>query len=327
MKISYYLPVRILSNQDLERQFHNWTAEKIEEKIGVRTRHIAGEHETATDMACAAAEDVLRGYDREQIDFVLLCTQSPDYCLPTSACLVQDRLKLRTDIGALDFNLGCSGYIYGLALAKALIESGLAGNVLLCTAETYSKYMHPQDHSNRSIFGDAAAATLVGRDDARKIQQFELGTNGQGLANLIVRNSGARAKAPRGRNNPAEPAAEFNQDDYLYMNGPEIFNFTIENVPKVVDRVLSKNQMTLDAIDYVIFHQANKYMLDYLRRKINIPKEKFWNNMLDCGNTVSSTIPIALKDGLDAGVLKAGQKVLLVGFGVGYSWGGTIMEL
>lgn len=325
--IEYYLPEKILTNYDLEKEYPDWSALRIEEKIGVKERHVVTENETALDLAYAAASKVFKTIDKQLIDFILLCTQSPDYFLPTSACVLQDKLGLRTDIGAIDYNQGCSGFIYGLALSKSLINTGIAEHVLLITAETYSKHISPNDHASRSIFGDGAAATIVSINEAKKIIDFELGTDGSGKDNLIVVNGGLRNKIELTQKEWTDDAGNMHSNNHLFMNGPEIFNFTIEKIPEVVKKLLEKNSLTIDEIDYVIFHQANKYMLEYLRKKINVPKEKFYNNMLCVGNTVSSTIPIAIKNCLDNKIVKTGDKVLLVGFGVGYSWGGAIVEI
>lgn len=327
MKIEYYLPEQVFSNEDLEKEFPDWTASKIEEKIGIRQRHIAADDQTALDLAYEASRKIIIEEDRNQIDFILLCTQSPDYFLPTSACLLQERLGLPRSAGAIDFNLGCSGFVYGLAMAKGLIVSDISKKVLLITAETYSKHMHPGDRANRSIFGDAAAAAIIDKTDIPKILEFDLGTDGSGKNNLIVHHGGIRHPGHTAGSEGKDEAGNFFSPDHLYMNGPEIFNFTIENVPLVVGNVLLKNNLTLEQVDYFIFHQANKYMLDYLRKKIKIPQEKFYNNILMTGNTVSATIPIALKESLVQGIVKPGDKVMLVGFGVGYSWGGTIIEI
>jgi 3-oxoacyl-[acyl-carrier-protein] synthase III len=327
MKIEYYLPELIYSNSDLERDFPDWTADKIEAKIGIRERHIVKSSETALDLAYEASKLVLRNFDPAKIDFILLCTQSPDYFLPTSACILQDRLGLRKNIGALDFNLGCSGFVYGLALAKSLITTGIATNILLVTSETYSKHMHPKDRANRSIFGDGAAATIIEQSDLGKIHEFVLGTDGSGMNNLIVACGGLRQPALSKTEEGTDENGNFYSPNHLYMNGPEIFNFTIENIPPLVEGVIRKNNLTFDQIDYFIYHQANKYMLDYLRKKSKIPVEKYFNNMLSTGNTVSATIPIALKDCITRGIIRPGNKVLLVGFGVGYSMGAVIIEL
>lgn len=326
-KIEYYLPEKILTNKNLENQFPEWNAEKIEKKIGIRERHIVEENETALDMGFKAAEKVLENYHKEKIDFLLFCTQSTEYYLPSGACILQDRLGLNTDIGAFDYNLGCSGFIYGLAMAKSFIKSGLANNILLITSETYSKHIHPKDKSNKTLFGDAATATIVENSDKEGVFEFSLGTDGSGYKNLIVPNGGLRNKYDVNAKEMNDEYGSIRTNNNIYMNGPEIFNFTIDAVPKVVSDVLKKNNIFLNNIDYVIFHQANKYMIEYLRKKIKIPKEKFYINMLNTGNTVSATIPIALKDCFNNKIIKTGDKVLIVGFGVGYSWGATIIEV
>jgi len=325
--IEYYLPEKILTNQELEKQFPEWNAEKIEKKTGIRERHIVEENETALDLGFKAAVKVLNNYDKDKIDFLLFCTQSTEYYLPSAACILQDKLGLQTDIGAFDFNLGCSGFVYGLAMAKSFIKSGIANNVLLITSETYTKHIHPKDKSNLTIFGDGAAATIIEKSEKEGIFEFSLGTDGSGFKNLIVPNGGFRNKYDITAKEIDDGSGSIRTNNNIYMNGPEIFNFTIEAVPVVVSQCMAKNRTNLEEIDYVIFHQANKYMIEYLRKKIKIPKEKFYINMLYTGNTVCATIPIALKDCLNNKIIKTGDKVLIVGFGVGYSWGATIIEI
>lgn len=317
--IEIYLPTKTLSNEELAVMFPEWTAEKIGEKIGIKKRHISANNETALDMAVKASEKLMTPELKERIDFVLLCTQSPDYFLPTSACMLQDRLGLRTNIGALDYNLGCSGFIYGLSLAKGLINSETASCVLLVVSETYSKHIHETDKSNRSIFGDGAAAIIIEKSSIEHIGNFVLGTDGKGSKNLIAPVGGFRKKISNNGFN--------DKKDCLYMDGPEIFNFTIKQIPSLVKETLVKNNLSIDTIDYVVFHQANKYILDYLRKKTKIPEEKFYINMENTGNTVSATIPIALKDAVNKGIIRESNKILIVGFGVGYSWGAAVIEL
>jgi 3-oxoacyl-[acyl-carrier-protein] synthase-3 len=326
-KLAIHLPENILTNDELSSMFPEWNSNAIFEKIGIKQRHCVSENETALDLAIGASEKVLEGFDRNLIDFVILCTQSPDYYLPTSACIIQDKLALRTNTGAFDFNLGCSGFIYGLAITKGLIEINLAKNILLILAETYTKFIHPKDKGNRSIFGDGAAALIISHCENGQILNFELGTDGKGMNHLIVPNGGLRNRFNPSEQDFLDESNNIRSNNCLYMNGPEIFDFTIDKIPSLVVNTLEKNNLTIDTIDYVIFHQANKYMLDYLRKKLMIPKEKFYQNMEDSGNTVSATIPIALKDAIEKGFVKKGDKVLLAGFGVGYSWGATIIEI
>jgi 3-oxoacyl-[acyl-carrier-protein] synthase-3 len=325
--ISYYLPEKIISNEDLVRIFPEWSVEKVASKIGVLNRHVSGEDELSSDMAVKAAQKLFSEWniDPEEVDFVMLCTQSPDYFLPTSSCIIQQKLGIKTSSGALDFNLGCSGFVYGLALAKGLIVAGIARNVLLLTAETYNKFIHPEDKGNRTIFGDAAAATLISDSGFASIKNFDLGTDGKGAANLIVKSGGLRN---RGNSDVVETDDFGNviSAEHLYMNGGEIFTFTLESVPVLVSNVLQKNCSSPDDIGLYIFHQANKYMLNHLRKKLLIPEEKFFYFLENVGNTVSSTIPIALAEAMKEKKINKGQNVLLAGFGVGYSWGGTILN-
>jgi len=327
LHVEYYLPEKILTNSQLEDMFSDYSGQQIEEKVGIKERHIAGDDETALDLAQKAAEKVFQKFDKNLIDYILLCTQSPDYFIPTSACILQDRLRLRTDIGALDYNLGCSGFIYGLSLAKGLIASGIGRNILLLTSETYSKHIHAKDRANLAIFGDGAAATIITQSKQEQIFKFVLGTNGKGYKNLIVPNGGMRNKFQENAAEKKDHNGCIRTDNKLLMDGPEIFNFTISIIPKVVDRVLEVNNLELKKIDYLIFHQANYFMLEHLRKKMKIPREKFYNNLEKTGNTVSATIPIALRDCMDKEIIREGDIVLLVGFGVGYSWGGTIIEI
>lgn len=326
--ISYYLPSKVLTNSDLVKEFPEWTVEKVASKIGVNERHIVADDETASDLAISAAEKLFaeNSINRNDIDFILLCTQSPDYYLPTSACVIQNKLNLSTSCGALDFNLGCSGFVYGLSLAKGLILANIAKNVLLLTAETYSKHIHPNDKGNRTIFGDAAAATLISNEGIASIEEFSLGTDGRGANNLISGKGGFRKSvlSEDNSNNPTIDNPVYS--DYLYMNGSEIFNFTSEAVPVVVDQVLKRNNLKQEEIDLFVFHQANKYMMNYLRKLIEIDADKFYYCLENVGNTVSSTIPIALHEALNENKITKGAKVLLAGFGVGYSWGATVLK-
>jgi len=325
-KTSYYLPETVLSNDDLSAIFPEIDFQNFEKKIGIQRRHIAMADETALDMAVKVGTKLLEEYDKNKIDFVILCTQSPDYFLPTSACIIQDRLGLNR-IGSYDFNLGCSGYVYGLAMAKGFIEANIAQNILLFTSETYSKFIYEKDRSNRAIFGDAATATIIEKSDFEHINQFCLKSDGAGAEHLIVKNGAAKTPAFLDADEYLYGTDNITTDNNLYMNGPEIFNFTIENIPALIQETLDKNKLVIDEIDYVIFHQANKFMLNYLRRKLKIKKEKFHIDLTNYGNTVSSTIPIALCDAISRGNVYAGDKILLAGFGVGLSMGATIINL
>lgn len=323
--IAYYLPAQVLTNEQIAAEFPEWSAEKVANKVGITERHIAAPDETATDMAYRAAERLFaQGVDRASIDFVLLCTQSGDYFLPSSACILQDRLGLSKNCGAMDFNLGCSGYEYGLAIAKGLIIAGISKNILLLTSETYTKYLHPQDKGNRTIFGDGASATLVSTEGFAEIGEVVLGTDGSGAENLIVRSLGARHKEQLHdlRINEEEGLVS---GDHLYMHGGNVFDFTADVVPPMVEELLQKSGLAQEEIDLWVFHQANKYMINYLRKLLDIDKERFYIYMEHVGNTVSSTIPIALVEARKENKLHG--NVLLAGFGVGLSWGGVMLKI
>lgn len=324
--IAYYLPEQVISNEILVSDFPEWTADKVADKVGIKKRHICAVDEYASDLAIHASEKLFKenGIDRSKIDFILYCTQSPDYILPTTACILQSKLGLSISAGALDFNLGCSGYVYGLSLAKGLIAGGIATNILLITSETYSKHIHPKDKGNRTIFGDAASASLISTSGFAEIGHFSLGTDGSGAENLMIRTGGTRFKEVKNDLHYDESKNPLSSD-HLFMNGSEIFNFTLEFVPKLVDDTLKKNALDKSDINLYVFHQANKFMMNFLRKKVKIEEEKFYYFLEEVGNTVSSTIPIALYHAKQDNLIKG--NILLAGFGVGYSWAGTILKI
>lgn len=325
--ISYYLPKRVLTNEELIKEFPEWSVDKVAAKVGVNSRHLAAADETAGDMAEKAARILFTEYNinPKTIDFVMLCTQSPDYFLPSTACILQDKLGIPTTAGAFDYNLGCSGCVYGMAIAKGLISAGIAKNVLLLTAETYNKYLHPSDKSNRSIFGDGAAACLISGEGFAEIGEFSLGTDGSGYKHLIVGTGASRQKVTTGIET-TDDDGHVRRDDYLYMDGSAIFNFTLDAVPAMMKDILAKNSIQQEDVDYYVFHQANKFMLNTIRKVCVLPKDKFYVNLEGVGNTVSSTVLIGLKECLDKGVIQKEMKVMISGFGVGLSWGGTILK-
>ena len=315
--ISTYIPKNKITNDDIAKKFPEWESDKILNKIGIAKRYIADRDEFVSDMAAKSIQKLTDefGIEKETIDFLILCTQSPDHFLPATACIVQEKANLSNNCAAIDVNQGCSGYIYGLSLAKGLVVSGIAKNVVLVTAETYSKHIHENDKGNISLFGDAATATLIASNGKYEINEFTLGTDGKGAENLIVKNGAVRIKNNQNHDD---------LDNFLHMNGPEIFDFTSKSIPPLIEKNLEINHLKKESIDTFIFHQANTYMLNFLRRKIGIPTENFVIDMLDYGNTVSSTIPLALKNSDLKG--RKMNKIMLVGFGVGYSWGAVCLN-
>lgn len=324
--IEYVYPKNKVSNADLGKAFPDYDFSKFEEKVGIKNRYWVGE-ETAYDLAIEACEKLFETQDKNEIDYILYCTQSPEYFLPTTACMLQNKLGLKKNIGALDFNLGCSGFTYGVSIAKGLIGTGQVKNVLLVTAETYSKYLHPKDRSNRAIFGDAATATLISYDEKDGIGEFLFGTDGSGYDKLIVKNGCSRF--PFDPNAPEIVYGTDNTytDNHLYMNGPEVFNFTNEVIPNFTKEILEKNNIHTEDVNQFVFHQANAFMLNFMRKRLKIDSKNFFVDIEDGGNTVSCTIPIALKkysESIDEGKW---QDIIIVGFGVGLSWSGGLIKI
>ncbi len=321
--ISTFFPERVETNAELAASFPEWDMPLIAAKTGILSRHIAAPDETASDLAVAASEKLFaeHGIDRNSIDFVLLCTQTPDYPLPTTACLIQQRLGLRENCGALDFNLGCSGFVYGMALAEGLIRSGAAKNILLLTAETYSKYIDADDRSLRTIFGDAAAATLVQASDVQGVFGFQFGTDGSGADTLLVADGGAREGSGR-----IKPRHRKRWKSRLYMDGPSLLSFTVVAVPKLIEQVLELAKLREDQIDLYLLHQATRKMLEQLQTRLGIDEQRMPIRLENCGNTVSSTLPILISDLRKDGRIVQGANNLLIGFGVGWSWAGCVWK-
>lgn len=326
--VATHLPDRVLTNAQLAELYPAWPAEKILEKTGIRERRVAAADETAGDLAFQAAEKLFASGEcaREDVDFLILCTQAPDYLLPTTACLLQDRLGLGRYVGALDVNLGCSGFVYGLALAAGLIAAGAARNVLLLTADTYSKFIHEGDKSVRTLFGDGAAATLVSASGEGAVGPFVFGTDGAGGKDLIVEAGGFRT--PRGIDTGTaveDAQGNVRSREHLFMHGANVMNFSLREVPRTFTRLLELGGVDKAEVDHVVLHQANKFMLDALQRKLGLPAEKVPRLYEDVGNTVSSTVPFVLADLRRNGQMAPGKRIAMIGFGVGLSWAGALI--
>jgi 3-oxoacyl-[acyl-carrier-protein] synthase-3 len=310
--IEYYLPDRIIDNDYLEkvcgidRQF-------TESKVGIKERRIASDNESTSDMAFKAAEKIFyKGkISKEEIGLVLVCTQNPDYRLPTTACLVQNKLGLSKSTLAFDINLGCSGYVYSLPIAGNFIVNGIVKNALIIMVDQYSRIIDYKDKNTASIFGDAAAASILSPcEDGYGVLDYNFGTDGSGAELLIAWNSGVV-------NNP-------DKQPYIFMDGKEIFKFTMLAIPPSIEELLTRNNVKLDDFKYVIFHQANQYMLKELKKRMKLTDEQIVIDMEYVGNTISATIPIALKNLIVKNRLQKGDLLLLSGFGVGLSWGNII---
>jgi 3-oxoacyl-[acyl-carrier-protein] synthase III len=319
--ITYALPERVLTNDALAEKFPDWCLAKVAEKTGIQERRIAADDECASDLAFRAAEQLFSSEvcHPEDIDYLLVCTQTPDYLLPGTGCLLQHRLGLRQEVGATDINLGCSGYVYALSLAQGLIESGQARRVLLLTADTYSKLIRPADRSVRTLFGDGAAATLLraGGERGDLAPAYVFGTDGSGAHNLIATRNGFRDRLPK---------ESTSNEGNLYMNGPEIFDFALRRVPACADELIKKTGHTFDDVALFVFHQASLRVLLQLGKKMGIPEDKCYVWLSRCGNTVSSSIPIALVHAIHERKVTPGNLIMMIGFGVGYSWAATLVR-
>jgi 3-oxoacyl-[acyl-carrier-protein] synthase-3 len=323
-----YFPNHTLTNEDLSRMFPEHSEEQVFRLSGIRSRYLSNEHETPLDLGAAAADRLFACHPdlRDEVDFLIYCACILDYVAPASACLLHERLGLKRNAGAIDVPMGCSGFTNGLALAKAMVESGQAKCILLITAETPTAVIHPNDFYLRVLFSDAACCTIVRRSSEKKIGAFCFGTDGSGASNLIIHGSGSR-----------DPIDQRWLDTYadvggmlrgrMEMKGDQILHFALREVPPAVEEILRRNDAKLDDVDWFVFHHASGIILKFLARKMNIPFSKVYSVIESVGNTVSPSIPIALSIGLEKGDIKPGQTVLLCGFGIGYSWSGTLVQI
>ena len=312
--IEYYLGEIQESGSDLKKDNPDWRIDDIEEKTGISTRWISSKNTTAVDLACKACEKIFKKINRDSIDTLIFVTQSQDYFLPSSSCVIQDRVSLGTTTKCFDLNLGCSGFIYALSMASAYINSGLGKKILIVCADTYSKYIDKNDRTNRPIFSDAASATVVTISNNHTVGPFDFGTDGSGYEKLIIKNGASRSVFLKNNKAPK-----------LYMDGSSVFMFTMSTVPESMNKLLEEHKIDKDKIDLYVFHQASRIVLKNLQRVLNIPDSKMYINLSKTGNTVSSSIPIALKNADNQSIISNNNLIALSGFGVGLSWGSCLL--
>ena len=328
-QIEYHLPEKIVTNDDLQATHPEWDVQKVSEKSGVLQRHIALDNETAFDLSCRAVEKLFQNDEisKDNIQGILFCTQSPDYIMPSNAFLIHKQFCFENHVWAFDFNLACSGYVYGLSIARGMIETNLAENVLLINADTYSKFINPNDRSTQVLFGDGAAASIISKGNNGGIIDIALASSGKDYESFYIPAGGCRL--PKG-NSTAEITSDHSGNqkspENIQMNGFAVWQFISKVVPQQILELLTKNNINISDIDFFGFHQASKLTLDSLIKALKIDPDKVYTNMNRVGNTVSASIPIALKDAELAGKLKRGDLVLLSGFGVGLSYGSLIMR-
>ncbi len=311
-KISYYLPEKKLSN------------ESISNDIKGTNRYHASQDEIGSDLAFQAVLKLFNEYpgiDKNEIDFLLYTTQGLDYFSPSSASILHHRIGLNESCGVLDIPVGCAGFVYGLSLAQAIISSGNASKVLFLLGEIPSKAIHEDDHDLKMIFGDAGVACLVESSSFNSIQKFVFGTDGKGFDDLNILRGGTRYPIDASwlKDNGALPHGR------LAMNGLEILRFSLDKIPKLLQATLLKNDCDFSEINYFVFHHASLIIIKSLQRKCAIPADRLIEYFDEVGNTVSCSIPIALKKADEEGKLKSGDKIMLLGFGTGYAWAGTII--
>jgi len=298
--------------------------------IGVKTRRIAESSTCTSDLCFVAAKKLIEdlNWTPETIDGIIFVSQTPDYRLPATSCSIQERLGLSEQCAAFDVNLGCSGYVYGLWIAANFIKTGDMKRVLLLVGDTITKAIAPNDKSTAMLFGDAGSATALEYDESASGVSFVLGTDGKGKENLIISAGGFRNPTTSHnlvRNGKPEGGASSDND--LYMNGGEIFNFTIKRVPALVKDLLDTGNTETKDVDYFVFHQANEFILKHLSKKMKLEKEKCPINIGEFGNTSSASIPLAIVSELSDVLSKSEKKLAMLGFGVGYSWGGALINV
>ncbi len=316
--IEFFLPFNKQNNVSYLRSLgrDKKSTSKILSKIGITNRHIADKDTFSNDLAYKSATKIFKNFDRNKISYIINCTQSPEYLIPTNACILQNKLKLRKNIGALDINLGCSGYIYLLSLAKGLVSTKISDNILLLTTDTYSKLIENKDLSTKLIFSDASTSSIISSKKTKnsfEILSFEFGTDGSGYKDFICENTGSKISQ-----NPRYSKPK------IKMNGSKIYEFTLNVIPQFVNSFLKKNKITKNKFKYFFFHQASHLVLTSLQKKLKIPDKNMIIDLDKTGNTVSSSIPIILKKKLKK--IKKGDYLFLCGFGVGLSWGACILK-
>ncbi len=308
------------------------TPESIFQQCGIKKRYVADLKDTTKDLGNRAATLLFEEWDidRSTVDYLIFVSDALEYKGPSTAAIMQHNLGLEQTTATLDILQGCTGWVYGLSIAKAVIHSGLAKKVLLITGDVPTRVIHPTDIELSSIFSDAAAATLISAEKLENginaaIEDFIFGTDGRGENHLMVERSATKDPADIAWLKQYEDVPSGLGGGRLRMDSPKIFMFVIRRVPQLIKAILEKHKLDIEDIDYFVFHQANGTMLEFLRKRMKIPKEKFIISIEQIGNTVSATIPIAIKEMVDQKKIEKGNKILVAGFGIGFSWGATIL--
>lgn len=309
-----YVPEKILSNKDLE-QMVDTNDEWITTRTGIKERRIASNEEATSDLALKAAEAALKsaGLTGSDIDLIIVATITPDMAFPSVACILQHKLGA-AHAAAFDISAACSGFIYALANASSLIKSGLYKNALVIGAETLSKITDYTDRNTCILFGDGAGAVVLGEvPEGRGFRSFELGADGSGGDLLNLRGGGSR--------NPSSIESVQNKLHYIYMNGREVFKFAVRIMGSAAEEALKKANMDKSEIDLLVPHQANIRIIQSALERLELDQEKCVVNLDKYGNVSAASIPLALVEAIEEGRVKDGDRLLLVGFGGGLTWG------
>ena len=318
--ITTCVPHRTFDNLVDTTGFVQADVQKVVRMAGVRNRHVADESICSSDLCEMAAQDLMERLDwgPESVDALIMVTQSPDYLLPSTACVLQHKLGLATSCLAFDLGQGCSGYSYGLMSAVSMLQNNGIKRVLLLHGETPSRFTHPSDRSVALLFGDVGSATAIEpcRKSTNSKWYFNLNSDGRGYECLIIKGGGFRNRFP---DDPRE--------HYLRMDGASLFNFTIQRVPTLIEETLALAGNSVEQIDYFIFHQSNQFMMNHLIKKIGITKEKAPFTIREFGNTGGPSIPLTITKG---NLQRKGDRplsLLLLAYGVGLSWGSALIDL
>lgn len=302
---------------------------KVVEKTGVKRRHLVNAEVCSSDLCLAAAEKLLGEleWSRDSVDLLVFVSQTPDFHLPATSCVLHGKLGLAKSCAAFDVALGCSGYVYGLHVAATLVASGAYGRALLLAGDTISKVVAPEDRSVAYVFGDAGSATALEFSEAAPALGFDLGTDGTGVEHLQIPAGGFRHRSTAATAALQErEAGNRRADEHLFMNGAEVFNFTIREVPPLVKRVTERVGWNVSDVDCWVMHQANRFMLEYLAKRMKLPADRVALALEDYGNTSCASIPLALSHRFSGGAVKP-SRCVLAGFGVGFSWAGATVSL
>lgn len=328
--ISSAVPENTIDNFSFGKNlFSDEELDKLVKTTGVRKRRIAPGNICTSDLCIEAAERIfINGtVDKNEIDFLIFVSQTPDYRLPATSVILQDRLGLRKDCGAFDINLGCSGYVYGLFTAFMFMQNPSVKKILLLVGDTVSKFVSPKDKTTNMIFGDAGTATIISREENR-MSYFSVNSDGGGYKNLIIDGGGYRNPSSEKTLEEYEYIENnFKNREQLFMNGADIFNFTIREVPKDIKNLLEKAERNICDVDYILFHQANKFITDFLAKKMKFESGKIPYSINNFGNTSSASIPLTIVTELIDKINNNSLNIIMSGFGVGLSWATAFVNL